>query len=74
MTVIANTWPEASPLCRENAIRARLPPLSMISSDSSTMSGERRSRTPSAPIANSIALTARYQVMSGPSIAASGAE
>ena len=54
--------------CRENAIRARLPPLSMISSESRTISGERRSSTPSAPIEKRIALTARYQVTSGPSI------
>src|SRR5262249_12221639 len=46
----------------------RFPALSMISRESRTISGERRSSTPSAPIANSVALTPRYQTMSGPSI------
>src|SRR5262249_32280665 len=41
----------------------------MISSERSTISGERRSSTPSAPIENRIALTDTYQVMSGPSTA-----
>ena len=58
--------PAPSPLWRENAISARLPPLSMISSESRTISGERRSSTPSAPIEKRIALIARYQVTSGP--------
>jgi hypothetical protein len=46
----------------------------MISSESRMISGERRSSTPSAPIANRIALTATYQVMSGPSIDPFGAK
>src|SRR5436190_16302258 len=39
----------------------------MISSESSTISGERLRSTPSAPIEKRIALTERYQVTSGPS-------
>src|SRR5262249_51802876 len=68
ITAIAKICPAPSPCWRENEIRARLPPLSMISSESSTISGERRSSTPSAPIAKRIALMARYQVTSGPCI------
>src|SRR5205085_11481117 len=40
----------------------------MISSDSRTISGLRRSRTPSAPVPNKKPATARYQATSGPSI------
>src|SRR5436305_15349725 len=68
MTAIANTCPDASPFRREKAISARLPPLSMISSERRTINGERRSKTPSAPIEKRIALTARYQATLGPSI------
>src|ERR671936_820739 len=39
----------------------------MISRESRTISGERGSNTPSAPIGNSAALIPRYQVTSGPS-------
>src|SRR5437867_2693462 len=41
-------------------------PASMISSDRRTISGLRRSSTPSAPVANRNADTPRYQAMSGP--------
>src|SRR6266513_4025493 len=40
----------------------------MISSESSTISGLRRSRTPSAPVPNRNAATPRYQATLGPSI------
>src|SRR5438067_9419576 len=40
----------------------------MISSESRTISGLRRSRTPRAPVANRNAATARYHAMSGPSM------
>ena len=52
ITASAKIWP--APLCawRENAISARLAPFNMISSVSSTISGLRRSSTPSAPIPN----------------------
>src|SRR6266511_1779484 len=40
----------------------------MISSESRTISGERRRSTPNTPIEKRIALTARYQVTSGPNI------
>ena len=57
ITASAKIWP--APLCqwRENAISARLPPFSMISSESSTISGLRRMSTPSAPIPNRKAAT-----------------
>src|SRR5919201_1729690 len=42
----------------------------MISSESRTISGFRRSRTPSAPVENRKAATQRYQATSGPSIRA----
>ena len=51
---------------RANATSARFAALSMISSESSTISGLRRSITPSAPIPKSTAETARYQGTSGP--------
>src|SRR5205823_5653483 len=53
------------------AIRARLAPLSMISSESRTISGLRRISTPNAPVKNRKALTHRYQTTSGPFKAAS---
>src|SRR5262249_52519432 len=69
MTATANTWPAPSPRWRAYPIRARFPPLSMISSESRTIRGLRRSRTPSAPVQKRNAATARYQATSGPSIA-----
>src|SRR5205823_1466035 len=66
ITASAKIWPLDSPCRRENAIRARFAPLSMISSESSTISGLRRRRTPRTPVANRNAATARYQAMSGP--------
>src|SRR2546430_4261109 len=44
----------------------RSAPLSMISSESRTISGFRRNSTPSAPTENRNAATARYQATSGP--------
>src|SRR5205085_8412122 len=66
ITASAKIWPLASPWWREKAIRARLAPLSMISSERSTINRLRRSSTPAAPIANSAAAIARYQAISGP--------
>src|SRR5437773_12240817 len=66
ITASAKIWPLDSPCRRENAIRARFAPLSMISSESSTISGLRRSSTPRTPVANRNAATARYQAISGP--------
>jgi hypothetical protein len=66
MTASAKIWPASSPCCRANAIRARFPPLSMISSESRMISGLRRSITPSAPSEKSMVATIRYQTMSGP--------
>jgi hypothetical protein len=67
ITEIAKTCPSTVPKCRENATRARFDELSMISSESSMISGLRRSTTPVVPIAKRTAATARYQVGSGPS-------
>src|SRR5919197_571171 len=44
----------------------------MISSESRTISGLRRSSSPSAPVANRKPATQRYQAMLGPSIASPG--
>src|SRR5262249_41146667 len=68
MTAIANTWPAPSPRCRAYPIRARLAPLSMISSESRTISGLRRRSTPRAPVENRNPATARYQATLGPNI------
>src|SRR5579872_3323483 len=73
ITEIANTWPSSRPCRREKAIRSRLPALSMISTESRMISGERRSITPTAPIVKSRAARTTYQEMSGPSIALHGA-
>src|SRR5579862_6140601 len=51
---------------RENAMSARFPPFSISSSERRTMSGLRRMSTPSAPIPNRNAASARYQVVPGP--------
>src|SRR5215204_3417953 len=72
ITASANTCPSNSPWWRENVISARFAPLSMISSERRTISGLRRSITPSAPIANRNAATARYHVRSGPITGAAG--
>src|SRR5205085_11710098 len=68
ITASAKIWP--APLCqwRESAISARLPPFSISSSERSTTSVLRRIRTPSAPMPNRKAATARYQATFGPSI------
>src|SRR3954451_11426588 len=68
ITAIANTWPSSWPRRRTNTIRARLTPLSMISTESRMISGLRLTRTPTAPVTNSRAATTRYQPMSGPCI------
>src|SRR5437660_3748789 len=72
ITASAKICPSPRPWWRENAIRARFAPLSMISSESRTISGLRRSRTPSAPTEKRKAATPRYQAMSGPSISPPG--
>src|SRR5207247_8951394 len=54
--------------CQHAAIRARWAPFSMISSESRTISGFLRNSTPSAPVENRNAATARYQATSGPCI------
>ena len=59
MTASAKIWPSSFPDWRANAIRARLPAFSMISSASSTISGLRRTSTPNAPIAKRITETTR---------------
>src|SRR5205814_768837 len=69
MTASAKICPSPPPCWRAKAISARFAPLSMISSESSTISGLRRSSTPSAPVEKRKAATARYHVMSGPFIA-----
>src|SRR5205814_3783174 len=66
MTANAKIWPPPSPRLREKPIRARFPPLSMISSESRTISGLRRRSTPRAPVAKRKPETARYQEISGP--------
>src|SRR5829696_10102265 len=66
ITASAKTWPVWSPCMRANEIRARLAALSMISSESRTISGLRRRSTPAVPIEKRIAATTRYQAMSGP--------
>src|SRR4029077_1941568 len=68
ITASAKIWP--APLCqwRESAISARLPALSISSSESSTTSVLRRIRTPSAPIPNRQPASAMYQATLGPSI------
>src|SRR5919106_960398 len=68
MTASAKIWPSWSPCRRANEIRVRLAAFSMISSESSTMSGLRRSSTPNAPIAKRTPAMTRYQETSGPSI------
>src|SRR5512133_1915841 len=69
ITASAKICPPPSPRLRAKPIRARFAPLSMISSDSRTISGLRRSSTPSAPVANRKPATHRYQATSGPSSA-----
>src|SRR5829696_1245149 len=66
ITASAKTWPVWSPCMRANEIRARLAALSMISSESRTISGLRRRSTPAVPIEKSRAATIRYQETSGP--------
>src|SRR5262249_38219311 len=58
ITASAKICPSRSAWFRENVINARFAPLSMISIESRTISGLRRSMTPSAPIANRNAETA----------------
>src|SRR5205085_5204234 len=71
MTASAKICPAPFPWWRAKAISARFAPFSMISSERSTISGLRRRSTPSAPVANRNAETARYQETSGPLTAAS---
>src|SRR5438093_4672881 len=66
ITASAKICPAPPPCSRAKPIRARLAPLSMISSESRTISGLRRRSTPSAPVANRNADTAIYQATSGP--------
>src|SRR5581483_7022808 len=66
ITVSAKICPAPFPACRANAMRARFPPFSMISSESSTMIGLRRTRTPSAPVPKRNAAIPRYQAIPGP--------
>src|SRR5512133_1692139 len=66
ITASAKICPVSSPWWRANVISARFAPLSMISSESRTISGLRRSSTPSAPVENRKAATTRYQATSGP--------
>src|SRR4029453_12781849 len=66
ITASAQSSPGSAPPRRANVISARFAPLSMISSESRTISGLRRSRTPSAPVENRKAATTRYQATSGP--------
>ena len=66
ITARAKICPSWFPCRRANEMRARLPALSMISRESSTINGLRRSRTPAVPIAKRIAATTRYQAISGP--------
>ena len=51
ITASAKIWPAPLPALRANAISARFAPFSISSSESSTISGLRRTSTPSAPIA-----------------------
>src|SRR5213076_1524591 len=69
ITASAKICPSPFPWYRENAIRARFDPLSMISRESRTISGLRRMSTPSAPVQNRKPETQRYQTTSGPIIA-----
>src|SRR5207248_9826278 len=66
ITVSAKICPSPRPWKRENAISARFAPLSISSSESSTISGLRRISTPSAPVKKRNAATQRYQVTAGP--------
>src|SRR5262249_6194339 len=66
ITAIAKTCPSSCPACRENAIRARFAPFSMISTLSRMINGLRRTSTPSAPVTNRIPESDRYQAISGP--------
>ncbi len=63
ITMIARICPSPLPHMRENAISARLAPLSISSRQSSTTSGLRRTITPKAPVQKTIAERARYQPM-----------
>src|SRR5205823_9327591 len=69
MTERAKICPSSRPCRREKAIRSRFAALSMISTESRMISGERRNMTPSAPVAKSSALRTTYHWMSGPCIA-----
>src|SRR6188508_1725083 len=66
ITASAKTCPSICPNSREKPTNARFDAFSMISSESSTISGLRRRSTPAVPIENRIAATTRYQAMSGP--------
>src|SRR5207244_5837280 len=69
ITEIAKICPSSRPCRREKAIRSRFAALSMIATEGRRISGERRSITPSAPVAKRSALRTTYHWMSGPCIA-----
>src|SRR4051812_24210098 len=68
ITEIAKIWPSSRPCSRANAISSRFAAFSMISTESRMISGDRRSITPSAPVANSSPASTTYALMSGPCI------